>query len=105
LEGQTLTPEERKNILDFAQNAANLQQKAWKVSAAPYLEQARKLNIPEQMIIPDIAMEENSGNAIQENKNLPPTMTIRRLKDGKIKTLKSSEAEKYLRSDEFERVK
>ncbi len=32
-------------------------------------EKARKLNIPEQMIIPDIAMEENSGNAIQENKN------------------------------------
>lgn len=106
VDGQTLTPTERQNIFNFAQNAANLQQKAWKASAAPYLEQARKMNIPEEMIVPGVKMNEPAPeNAAKADKNLPPTITIRRKADGKEKTLRATDAEKYLRSDEYERVR
>lgn len=106
LEGQSLTPEERKNIFDFAENASNLQQKAWKVSAGPYLEQARKMKIPEEMIVPGVRVDEPAPEqTLKVDKNLPPTITIKRKSDGREKTLRASDAEKYLRSDDFERVR
>lgn len=102
--GQGLSPEERKNIIAFAENAAKVKTQIWKQSAQPYLNQAEKLGIPTNMVAPGLESLTKFEDTI--NKTPEGEMTVIDMKTNQKHTGPKSKGEKLLRDypDRFKRV-
>lgn len=101
--GQVLLPEERQNILNFAKQASQQRTNQWKISASPYIKQAEKLGIPQEMIIGDPSLTEEKNTV---SKSPETTVIIKRKSDGVTTPVEASVAERILRTspDKYERV-
>jgi hypothetical protein len=84
--GELLTPDERKNILDFATQSTANQKKAWEISAKPYINQAEKMGVDLSLIIPEMAEYGPSAEAPSKK-----PATIERGKDSRDIPAKDSD--------------
>lgn len=102
--GQGLTPEERKNIIAFAENAAKVKTQIWKQSAQPYLNQAEKLGIPTDMVAPGLESLQKTEDTV--SKTQQGKVLLKRKSDGAVASVDATEADKILRTkpDKYERV-